>query len=946
MIRKLIFTICILTAVNHAQILSWSPVYLTDQDSVEIYYDATQGNAGLLNYTGEVYAHTGVLTNLSGAPNDWKYVKTNWGVNTPETKLQRISANMYKLVIRPTIRAYYGVPVSEIITDLAFVFRSGVRVNGNFLEGKTSTGGDIFLPLGLGVNIITPANQLNFVSIGDTVKILAVTSDQTQSMELYIDNTLTYSVTTDTMRYNIPVTDNSKKRVKIVAIDNSGPFSADSFYFMVIPDKVFEPLPSGIEYGINYNGQTSVTLALMAPLKQNIFVIGDFNDWEVDPAYFMKTTPNDSVYWLQIDGLTPGVEYSFQYLVNGSLRIADPYAEKILDPGNDRFIPDSTYPNLKSYPLGKTNEIVSILQTAQTPYQWQVTDFQKPAKTDLVIYELLIRDFVSDRSYDGVMSKLDYLQELGINAIELMPIGEFEGNVSWGYNPSFYFAPDKYYGTKNKLKEFIDECHSRGIAVILDVVFNHMFGQSPLVRLYASGNYGPPTSSNPWFNVTARHPFNVGYDMNHESPHTKYLVDRAVKHWLTEYKIDGFRFDLSKGFTQRFSNDVGQWGLYDQSRINILKRIADNIWSVDSSAYVILEHFADNSEETVLSNYGMMLWGNMNHQYNEATMGYNSDLSGTWYKGRGWTYPHLVSYMESHDEERLMFKNLQYGNSSGNYNVKDLHTAFNRIKMASVFFYLIPGPKMLWQFGELGYDYSINWPSGTGDDRLTPKPVRWDYFDEPLRFYIYRVTQELIKLKTSHEVFHTQTIYTNLAGRLKRINLIGDTLNFAIIGNFDVIPGQVNPNFRRTGTWYEYFSGEERTVSNTQELITLQPGEYKIYSDKKLETPPDGILLGFNEDELPAVAEDFRLFQNYPNPFNPATVISYNLPETSFISIKIFNMLGEEIKTLFSGDKERGLQFIQWNGDTNFGSAAPSGVYFYRVEAGKFSQTKKMILIR
>ncbi len=131
---------------------------------------------------------------------------------------------------------------------------------------------------------------------------------------------------------------------------------------------------------------------------------------------------------------------------------------------------------------------------------------------------------------------------------------------SLGYNPMFYFAPDKYYGTADKLKEFIDECHQRGIAVILDQVFNHSFGQNPQVRMYSeNGAAGPPTAENPWFNVQAQHPFNVGYDYNHDSPHTQEFVESKSPFWIEEYKFDGFRFDLSKGFTQNFSEQ--RWGM-------------------------------------------------------------------------------------------------------------------------------------------------------------------------------------------------------------------------------------------------------------------------------------------------------------------------------------------------------------------------------------------------
>src|SRR5690606_33517205 len=282
--------------------------------------------------------------------------------------------------------------------------------------------------------------------------------------------------------------------------------------------------------------------------------------------------------------------------------------------------------------------------------------------------------------------------KLGINAIELMPFNEFEGNNSWGYNPDFYFAPDKYYGTKNALKEFIDSCHSKRIAVIMDIALNRSFGLSPMVQLYFDNSTNRPAANNPWFNPVAKHAFNVGYDMNHESLDTRYFTSRVVEHWLNEYKIDGFRFDLSKGFTQTATCDnnggncnVNGWSNYDASRVAIWKRYYDTVQTKSSNAYVILDHFAANTEEKELSEYGMLLWGNQNHNFSQATMGYAQDwnFEGGIFTQRGWANPHLITYMESHDEERIMYKNIQFGNSSGNYNVKDLATALRRTEMST-----------------------------------------------------------------------------------------------------------------------------------------------------------------------------------------------------------------------------------------------------------------------
>jgi 1,4-alpha-glucan branching enzyme len=159
-----------------------------------------------------------------------------------------------------------------------------------------------------------------------------------------------------------------------------------------------------------------------------------------------------------------------------------------------------------------------------------------------------------------------------------MPVSEFEGNISWGYNVSLHNAIDKYYGGSQKLKAFIDAAHSQGIAVIADVVFNHAFGQNPMVQMYWNASQNKLANDNPWFNPDARHPYNVGFDFNHESPSTKRYVNQILKDWLVEYRFDGFRFDLSKGFTQTNNpNDVNKWGQYDASRIAILKGYADQI---------------------------------------------------------------------------------------------------------------------------------------------------------------------------------------------------------------------------------------------------------------------------------------------------------------------------------------------------------------------------------
>jgi hypothetical protein len=409
------------------------------------------------------------------------------------------------------------------------------------------------------------------------------------------------------------------------------------------------------------------------------------------------------------------------------------------------------------------------------------------------------------------------------------------------------------------LKEFIDVCHQNGIAVILDIVLNQQDMFNPYAMMYFDFTNYKPLASNPWFNVDAPHPFSVFNDLNHTSTYTKKYVDTINYYWLNEFKVDGFRYDLSKGFTQKPNTDVGLWSAYDQSRINNITRMADALWKNFPDAYVILEHLADNSEETVLANYrvnegkGMMLWGNLNYAYNQNTLGFSSGADISWiYSGnRGWTKPRVVGYMESHDEERLMYKNINYGNTNGTYSVKDLNTGLERMKAANAFFLPIPGPKMIWEFGEFGYDYSINSCSdGTINNncRVSAKPIKWDYLSVPERLKLKKVFTDILNLRNLYPVFQTSDFALQGTSLTKQMILKGqpysatpsstDNMNVVIVGNFDVIAQSINANFPHSGTWFHFFAqGDQLSVAATPQAVTLQPGEFRIYTDVQLANP-------------------------------------------------------------------------------------------------------------
>lgn len=920
-----------------AQIISTSPIFPTRNSTVTVTYDAGQGNAALVG-TNPVYAHTGLITSRSGsAPAVWQYTQGNWGTADSRVLMTSLGGNKWQITYN--IASFYGDNLSDTINKMAFVFRNA---NGSVV-GRTALGGDIYTNVyndSLHCAFINPTSgSVVQKSLMSTMNFFCAAS-QNCTLTLYANGNQLAQVTNDSLFYNNFTFLNYGNYHFVLTADNGTQHTADSMDVLVNPAIIQQDPSSGTVEGINYINDSTVILELLAPYKNFVYVIGDFNNWQLDTNYLMKQSLNGQLWWAQITHLTPQKEYIFQYDVDGSIRIGDPYCDKVSDPGNDVYIPTSTYPNMLHYPTGKTYGIASVLQTAQIPYQWGDTTYRRPNKHNLVIYEMLVRDFQSLNNYSKLTDSLNYLQTLGINAIELMPIMNFEGTSSWGYDPNYYLAPTKSYGNKASLKRFIDACHQRGIAVILDIALNDAFASCPMAMLYWDPVNQYPAANNPWFNQLAPHPYSVGYDFNHNSLYTQNFVDRTTKYWIQDYHVDGYRFDLAKGYTQTYSGgDVGAWGSYDTMRIRLIERMADHIWNnVDSASILILEYFANNAEQIELQrhNKGLMLWGfDLNPAYNQCTMGYNSnaDISQVSYQYDGWNNANLVGYMESHDEERLMYKNLMYGDSTATYNAKSLDTALARIECAGALFFPVPGPKMIWQFEERGYDISINY-----NGRINPKPSHWDYMRNRNRLHLYKVWSAMIKLKLNYPTFSTTNYNVDMSGVVKKIWLVspgGGAFNAQVIGNFDVVSQTAPPYFQHTGWWYDYLSGDSFNVTNANMTITLKPGEYHIYTDQALPKPDLTI------PALPNGIEDISVYTNdkiavYPVPAQDQ--INFMSEDGKPIQkVSVYDLSGRLIfDREFDGDQP--LVSLNLSADVN------SGMYIYTATVNKIIHTGKLII--
>ena len=893
------------------------PTFVTSEtnETFYVYYDPAESNPELANVDA-CYAHTGVITTKSSGDGDWKHAPT-WLDNSDKYKMTK-EGNLWKLEITDGLKAYYNLAEGEVVTKLAFVFRDAKGT----IEGKTSSGTDIIYPLfeaGIpAATIISPVGG-GLQTMGSTITIKGETSEKglvrlTLNDELIKEEADAKSISADvTLNYS------GSGKVVLSLIKEGEVIASDEISFYIATPVTEKPVPAGYLEGINYHTDCdSITLVLRAPHNEDVYIIGDFNNWDYNEKFQMyradikEGEDSTRLFWRTIAVEDPTKKYGFQYLVDGKIKISDPYTEVVVDPWNDGYINARLDKTLPKHPgSSKADGIISVLEgpKAKEVYEWQVTDFQKPEAKDLVIYELLVRDFYYTKSLQAVINKLDYLKTLGINAIELMPVTEFDGNESWGYNPNHFFAYDKAYGTRNLYKQFVDECHKRGIAVIIDMVFNHATGVCPMAKLYWEGS--ATAKNNPWFFQVAHHPFNVFHDINHGYKGTRDYFKRVLQYWVEEYHVDGYRMDLTKGFTTKDYGDNGQkgdWNKYDAGRIEILKDYCDAAKSIDPDTYFIIEHLGDYSEEKVYADYGILPWRNMNNSYCQAAMGYASSSNFVDSNKKGGMFTDTwVGYGESHDEERNMYKAKAYGD--GNLQDEDAHAdRMARVPAVVAFTTLIPGPKMMWQFQELGYDYSINTcENGKIKDecRTYAKPIPWSlqWDKDPDRWAAYEKCAKIISLRTKNpELFRTETFTaTNLYGgnwdkpRRMDISYKDSTdskkdIDIIVLANFSATANiSTNIDVPFTGTWINYLTGEKINIKRTDKVITLKPGELLILMSREIDnlvSIDETLADGNSCIVLPTIAED------------NITVISAETPS----SIEVINLSGNVVAKEFNTD--------------------------------------------
>lgn len=268
---------------------------------------------------------------------------------------------------------------------------------------------------------------------------------------------------------------------------------------------------------------TGVSFRVWAPNAERVSVIGDFNNWSVMDHPLQHG--EDGVWSLFVESAKAGDEYKF-HIVNG----------------------ENTFDRIDPYARLVTNSVGNAI-VYDTQFDWGDDDFTMPNHNELVIYEMHIGTFNRDNpdepgGFTDAIRRFDHLKKLGINAIEIMPVAEFAGDLSWGYNPAHIFAIEESYGGPDALKQFIREAHAAGFAVIMDVVYNHL-GPSDLdvwqFDGWSENDKGGIYFYNDWRSATPWGDTRPDYGR----PEVRqYLYDNA-KMWLEEYRVDGLRYDMT-----------------------------------------------------------------------------------------------------------------------------------------------------------------------------------------------------------------------------------------------------------------------------------------------------------------------------------------------------------------------------------------------------------------
>lgn len=481
-------------------------------------------------------------------------------------------------------------------------------------------------------------------------------------------------------------------------------------------------------------------------------------------------------------------------------------------------------PFAREFGVGK----LSAFTLGYEQYRWteQENTWKTPALDDLILYELMINEFGGD--INGTIARLDYLADLGVNCVEIMPVSNVSNTVDWGFLPIGYFGVDERFGKRKDLQKLIDAAHQRGLAVILDAVYGHTSESFPYAYLYGKLAY----RENPFLGPFAGDYFGVSTDFNRAF--TRDFFHTVNQHWLDCYHVDGFRYDCVPNYWDGPTGNGYAALTYRTYQAVKEKQDGHSHWQrFFGNGSINLIQCAEQLEgpvEVLEKSYSNCTWQNetlgaargvsRGDRYEIANLGFRLGLSG---------YPAAVTcnddriektalqYIENHDHSRFVCNFGAVG--EGN----ELLREGNRGLWYKVQPYLIGtmtarGIPMLWQGQEFGENYYIP-DQGMGRVALF-RPVRWDYFYDPVGKRMLGLVRKLSRLRRRLSQFRRgDHFFYNDHGRYQSRNLL--LFSRSAGGNFSLIAlnfgdqDQWAPfQFPMSGDYREELHGEDDQTLN------------------------------------------------------------------------------------------------------------------------------------
>ncbi|HEY0606966.1 MAG TPA: alpha-amylase family glycosyl hydrolase [Herpetosiphonaceae bacterium] len=540
-----------------------------------------------------------------------------------------------------------------------------------------------------------------------------------------------------------------------------------------------EDAPDGTTPGAFDRGDGSTIFALYAPGKQSIHLIGDFNDWQPDADPLNVT---EAGLWWIARQLEPG-QYHYKFVVDGSTEIADPYARRLSEDGTP------------------------LVVVGGEPYSWGDSGWDRPPFSDLVIYELHIGDFSAPYTYRSVTDKLPYLRDLGINAIELLPVFGFGGKPGWGYDPLFFFAPEQTYGSPEDLKELIDQAHQHGIAVILDVVFAHTSQDHAFNKLY-------PYDQSPWYgenNMSEQNQFGFP-KFDHTRPATKDFMRDVQNYWINEYHIDGFRYDYTRGIGYNMQDGVSY--------------LAFSARQAMPNLYLIAEE-SPEKPEIVRDNNLNGAWHVRFNYIAKALLREGQYLDWDWdnadqwpalwdAKQQGYSDPsQMVNYFESHDESRAIFEVLTVEGQTE-------EAARYKSALGATLLMTVPGVPMLLHGQE--------WGENT-EKTSSHNPLHWELLDTDGGLGLKTLYQAVIGTRRDHPALRGPNIaidHCSAEHKTLVFHRWNDEGDVVVVGlNFCPADQQIEVEFPGSGRWRDVLSGQEFDIDGGY-VLHLGPSQGRV----------------------------------------------------------------------------------------------------------------------